>query len=146
MKLSKLLLVSSVLSLVVSANILPVVAKPSLDLRQIIEVSAINQDPTLISVRSALYTQVREFNTLTTKIDLSKSYNRSFSSSLVFNKSVDSLDDELNSFQSCSSAQNNFFETTMLFNDRLQQFLSIFDSSDDVDLIKNNENHNYATK
>ena len=146
MKLSKLLLVGGVLSLVITANILPVVAKPALDLRQVIAVSTINQDVTLVSVRSALYEQVSMYNNISSPIDLSNSYNRNFSSSLVLDKNIDSLGGESTNIKSCSSSRNTFFETTMIFNEKLQQFLAIFDNTDDGDLLKNNEKHNYASK
>lgn len=128
MKLSKFLLISSVSALILGINILPVVAKPSVELYQ---VKHVQPEPSLtaISLRSSLYDQVNGYNNLPSISNLTNNFNNSFSSTLILKVQPMFQENSQNSEIGNGSHSHTFLETTMIFNDKLQQFLSLFNDN-----------------
>lgn len=147
MKHSKFLLISSVCALVLAITILPVVAKPVIHF-QPIAVQQHKPDQAMIDMglRSALYHQVNVHNPLATTNHLSTMFNHSFSTTLILNSQPTFEENNISIMNYSYSKRKTFFETTMLFNDKLQQFLALFSSEKNntksVNSAKNSEDQN----
>jgi hypothetical protein len=129
MKLSKFLLISTLIAFTLAIITLPVVAKPSIK-SHFVHLQHTQPSQTAISLRSSLYDQFNNFNRIDNLSKTSSTFNRKVTSQFILNiKPIFQENDRITLNR--SAYPYTFFETTMIFNDKLQQFLSLFNNKRD---------------
>ena len=139
-KASKLLLLSSVSALTI--NMMPAVAKPSVELYQIEHIQP-KQSLTAIALRTSLYDQVNGYKILPRVSNLKNKFKSDFSNTLIFNIQPIFHENTQENVKK-HSYFHSFFEITMMFNDKLQQIISLFNFSDTKD-IEHTDHKSYKT-
>lgn len=145
MKYSKLLLINCIAALILAVTILPALAQPVLHSPSLkLQKPEIDQNMINNGLRSTLHLKVYRYTlgdsrpTLALST-LSSGFKHSLSATLILNSQPIVEGNEFSMVNS-KKKRNTFFETTMMFNDKLQQFLSFFSRD------KNTDNNAGTTK
>jgi len=139
MKQSKLLLISTLSALVLTILSLPVTAKAPIKYH-LIHLQHSQPSETAIRLRSSLYDQLNNYKPLINTRELTNSYPKKLSGTFILN--IRPVYQEIRNIDVLTKTYpDSFFETTMIFNDKLQQFLSLFTSqnSDDNNHIQDTD-------